>query len=65
MIQGQLEPIESLQALVIFDWLTGAKVADLMPDYYGAWIYDGDLPTHYGILYRADKCAPRVEGPYR
>jgi hypothetical protein len=49
---------------VIFDWLTGAKVADLMPDYYGAWSYDGELPTHYGILYRADKCAPRVEGPY-
>jgi hypothetical protein len=65
MITGKVEPIEGLQALVIFDWITGAKVADVMPLYNGFWSYGGTLPLTYGILYRADKCAPRVEGPYR
>jgi hypothetical protein len=65
MIQGKIEPIEELQKVVIFDWVTGAEVAQVLPSKDGEWSYDGELPPLYAILYRAHKNAPRVEGPYR
>ncbi|MEO5343785.1 MAG: hypothetical protein H7842_10690 [Gammaproteobacteria bacterium SHHR-1] len=65
MISGVVEASEAIMDVVIFDWITGQPLARLLPDRDGEWSYDGELPPYYGILYRADKCAPRVEGPYQ
>jgi len=50
--------------ITLFDWDTGMMLRSRYPNYYGVWSYNGYLPYRYGILYRADKGAPRVEGPY-